>query len=170
MRLAKIQISLGIRPVWLESSLSAWRKRTAHGFLATHWAQAKTLIRLGGCPGWSESSLGAILSYAGSILNFTALSACSNVQNVRALVVSYVAFVLLLLFFPQLSLFWCIGKAVLPDCGISGVSSFYIIMFALLQTGHLNTFWKPSVVCRSLWTVHNYPTEIWLGAEKRGLR
>ena len=27
--------------------------------LATHWAQAKTLIRLGGCPGWSESSLGA---------------------------------------------------------------------------------------------------------------
>ena len=27
--------------------------------LATHWVQAKTLIRLGGCPGWSKSSLGA---------------------------------------------------------------------------------------------------------------
>ena len=39
-----------------ESSLSAWRKL---GSLATHWVQAMTLIRLGGCPGWSESSLGA---------------------------------------------------------------------------------------------------------------
>ena len=101
---AKTQISLGIPPVWSESSLSAWRK---FGSLATHWAHsadfcllpyilktiwcmnrvfavvwtnlgslttrwahsedwsdwsvfaAKTLIRLGGCPGWSESSLGA---------------------------------------------------------------------------------------------------------------
>ena len=34
----------------------AWRNI---GLLATHWAQVKTLIRLGGCPGWSESSLGA---------------------------------------------------------------------------------------------------------------
>ena len=56
VRPAKTQISLGIRPVWPESSLSAWRKL---GSLATHWAQAKTLIRLGGCPGWSESALGA---------------------------------------------------------------------------------------------------------------
>ena len=31
---AKTQISLGIRPVWSESSLSAWRKV---GTLATHW-------------------------------------------------------------------------------------------------------------------------------------
>ena len=54
VRPAKTQISLGIRPVWSQSSLSAWRKL---GSLATHWA--KTLIRLGGCPGWSESSLGA---------------------------------------------------------------------------------------------------------------
>ena len=49
------QISLGIRPVWSEYSLSTWRNI---GSSATHWAQAKTLIRLGGCPGWSESSLG----------------------------------------------------------------------------------------------------------------
>ena len=48
VRQAKNQIRLGIRPVWSESSLSAWRKL---GPLATHWAQAKTLIRLGGCPG-----------------------------------------------------------------------------------------------------------------------
>ena len=47
MRPVKTQISLGIRPVWSESSLSAWRKL---GSVATHWAQAKSLIRLGGCP------------------------------------------------------------------------------------------------------------------------
>ena len=56
VRPAKTQISLGIRPVWSESSLSAWRKL---GSLAPMKRTAKTLIRLGGCPGWSESSLGA---------------------------------------------------------------------------------------------------------------
>ena len=35
VRTAKTQISLGIRPVWSESSLSAWRKL---GTLATQWA------------------------------------------------------------------------------------------------------------------------------------
>ena len=34
VRPAKTQIILGIRPVWSESSLSAWRKV---GTLATHW-------------------------------------------------------------------------------------------------------------------------------------
>ena len=58
-----------ICPVWSESSLSAWRKL---GSLATHWAQAKTLIRLGGCPGRSESLLRAqsfwlVLSWGGSL-------------------------------------------------------------------------------------------------------
>ena len=38
VRLAKTQISLGIRPVWSESSLSAWRKL---GPLATHWAHSE---------------------------------------------------------------------------------------------------------------------------------
>ena len=33
VRVSKTQISLGIRPVWSESSLSAWRK---FGSLATH--------------------------------------------------------------------------------------------------------------------------------------
>ena len=58
VRPAKTQISLGIRPVWSESSLSAWRKL---GSLATHWAHSEDSdqIGLGGCPGWSESSLGA---------------------------------------------------------------------------------------------------------------
>ena len=38
VRPAKTQISLGIRPVWSEFSLSAWRKL---GSLATHWAHGE---------------------------------------------------------------------------------------------------------------------------------
>ena len=38
VRPAKTQISLGIRPVWSESSLSAWREL---GSLATHWAHSE---------------------------------------------------------------------------------------------------------------------------------
>ena len=38
VRPTKTQISLGIRPVWSESSLSAWRKL---GSLATHWAHSE---------------------------------------------------------------------------------------------------------------------------------
>ena len=45
-RLAKTQISLGIRPVWSESSLSAWRNL---GPQLPIERTAKTLIRLGGC-------------------------------------------------------------------------------------------------------------------------
>ena len=41
VRSVKTQISLGIRPVWSESSLSAWRKL---GSLAIHWAPS--LIRV----------------------------------------------------------------------------------------------------------------------------
>ena len=40
VRLAKTQISLGIRPVWSESLLSAWRKL---GSLATHWDAQRRL-------------------------------------------------------------------------------------------------------------------------------
>ena len=75
VRPAKTQFSLGIRQVWSESSLFAWR---SIGSWATPECTAKTLIRLGripirlcGCPGWSESSLGAhaillVLSWDGS--------------------------------------------------------------------------------------------------------
>ena len=38
VRTAKIQISVSIRQVWSESSLSAWRKL---GSLATHWAHSE---------------------------------------------------------------------------------------------------------------------------------
>ena len=44
---AKTQISLGIRPVWSESSLSAWRK---FGSLATHWAHCEDSDQTGRMP------------------------------------------------------------------------------------------------------------------------
>ena len=47
VRPAKTQISLGIRPVWSESSLSAWRKL---GSLATHWARSEVSDQTGWMP------------------------------------------------------------------------------------------------------------------------
>ena len=53
VRPAKTQISLGIQPVWSESSLSSWINTGPYLPIA---CIVKTLIRLGGCPDWSESS------------------------------------------------------------------------------------------------------------------
>ena len=47
VRPAKTQISLGMRPVWSESSLSAWRDL---GSLATHWAHSKDSDQTGRMP------------------------------------------------------------------------------------------------------------------------
>ena len=65
---AKTQISLGIRPVWSESSMSAWRKL---GSLATHLAQIEYSDQTGRMPrliwvfaGRTATLLG--LSYRGS--------------------------------------------------------------------------------------------------------
>ena len=71
VRPAKPQISLGIRPVWSESSRSAWRST---GSLATHWAHSEDSDQTG-CPDWSESLLGAhiillVLSWGGSFIYF----------------------------------------------------------------------------------------------------
>ena len=55
LRPVKTQISLGTRPVWSESSLSAWK---ILGSLATHWAHSEYSDRTGH-PGWFSSSLGA---------------------------------------------------------------------------------------------------------------
>ena len=44
---AKTQMSLGIRPVWSESSLPAWRKL---GSLATHWAHSEDSDQTGRMP------------------------------------------------------------------------------------------------------------------------
>ena len=56
VRPVKTPISLGIRPVWSESSLCApWVAKGASFFSCGQ----RRLIRVGGCPGWSESSLDA---------------------------------------------------------------------------------------------------------------
>ena len=47
VRPAKTQISLGICPVWSESSLSAWRQL---GPLTTHWAHSKDSDQTGPMP------------------------------------------------------------------------------------------------------------------------
>ena len=44
LRTAKAQISLAIRPVWSETSLSAWRKLWS---LATHWAHSEVSDQTG---------------------------------------------------------------------------------------------------------------------------
>ena len=44
---AKTQVSLGIRPVWSESSLSAWRKL---GSLDIHWAHSEDSDQTGRMP------------------------------------------------------------------------------------------------------------------------
>ena len=73
VRPANTQISLGIRPIWSESSLCAqWVAKDLSLFFVFccffFMRTAKPLIRLGGCQGWSESSLGAllVLSWGGS--------------------------------------------------------------------------------------------------------
>ena len=57
VRPAKTQISLGIRPVWLESSLCAQRVAKGPSFLH---ADSEDSDQTGRSPGWSESSLGAL--------------------------------------------------------------------------------------------------------------
>ena len=47
VRPAKTQISLGIRPVWSESSLTTWRKL---GSLATHWPHSEDSDQTGRMP------------------------------------------------------------------------------------------------------------------------
>ena len=64
---AKTQISLGIYPVWSVFAVCMKKAWVLSYSLSTQWP----LIRLGGCPDWSESSLGAqvillVLSCAGS--------------------------------------------------------------------------------------------------------
>ena len=47
VRPSKTQISLGIRPVWSQSSLSTWRKLRS---LATHWAHSEDSDQAGWMP------------------------------------------------------------------------------------------------------------------------
>ena len=68
VRPAKTQISLGIRLVWPESSLSAWRKL---GSLATHWAHSEDSDQTGRMPR-------LIWVFAGYTLILLVLSCCGS--------------------------------------------------------------------------------------------
>ena len=71
---AKTQVSLGIRPVWSESSLSVWRK---FGSIATHWAHSQDSDQTGRMPM-------LIWVFAGRTLILLVLSFCgSNLWNER---------------------------------------------------------------------------------------
>ena len=70
VRSAKTQISLGIRPVWSESSLSARRKL---GSLATQWAQGEDSDQTGRMPKliWvfaGRTVILMVLSWGGSLV------------------------------------------------------------------------------------------------------
>ena len=77
MRPAKTQISLGIRPVWSESTLSTWRKL---GSLATHWVHSEDSDQTGWMPRltWvfaGRTAILLVLSWGGSF-RFLCLLAC----------------------------------------------------------------------------------------------
>ena len=72
VRPAKTQISLGIRRVWSESSLSAWSKR---GSLATHCAHSEDSVQTGRMPRliWVFAGRTAtllVLSWSSSFIHF----------------------------------------------------------------------------------------------------
>ena len=68
LRPAKTQISLGICPVWSESSQSTWRKL---GSLATHWAHSEDSDQTGRMPRliWVFAGRTLILLCPGSVYN-----------------------------------------------------------------------------------------------------
>ena len=79
VRPAKIQISLGICPVWSESSLSAWEKLSS---LATHWAHSEDSDQTGWMPRLICILLGAkvillVLSQGGSFLWLAPMNVCT---------------------------------------------------------------------------------------------
>ena len=88
------QISLGIRPVWSESSLSALWVKEDPSFLH---ADSESMIRVGACPGWYEYSLGAdaILK----VLHFVSLTLCCFVLLLFCCCFLFFCFLLLFFFF-----------------------------------------------------------------------
>ena len=75
VRPAKTQISLGKRPVWSESSLSAWRKL---GSLPTHWVHSEDSDQTGRMPRLIWVFAGRtltllVLTYRGSFIYYLLL-------------------------------------------------------------------------------------------------
>ena len=81
---AKTQISMGIRPVWSESSLPAWRNL---GSLATNWADSEDSDQTGRMPrlfwvfAWRTLIL-LVLSWGGSHILFKQTARFKTAMNV----------------------------------------------------------------------------------------
>ena len=80
VRRAKTQISLGIHPVWSESSLSAWRST---GSLATHWAHSEDSDQTGRMPR-------LIWVFAGSTLILLVLSCRGSYVDIKTFLISVI--------------------------------------------------------------------------------
>ena len=76
---AKTQISLGIRPVWSESSLSAWRKL---GSLANHWAHSEDSDQTGRMLHWVHSHfVGFVMRW---LIYFLIINESANLNCLRS--------------------------------------------------------------------------------------
>ena len=80
MHPVKTQISLGYRPVWSESSLSAWRKL---GSLATHWVYSEDSDQSGRMPRLIRIFTGCTGHFVGFVMLWLIWSNvnCFNVGN-----------------------------------------------------------------------------------------
>ena len=99
VRPAKAQISLGIRPVWSESLLTAWRKL---GSLTTHWAHSEDSDQTGRRPRpiWVFAGRTAILLVLSCRGSFKYVwSATSNYFGQACFCCLFVCFCLFLFFF-----------------------------------------------------------------------
>ena len=84
---AKTQISLGIHPVWSESSLTARRNI---GSLATQGAHSEDSDQIGWMPRLIESSLDAHVILLVFVVKFQTLKNCFNYFNMNSVVVPYI--------------------------------------------------------------------------------
>ena len=89
---AKTQISKGIRPVWSESSLCAWRKLRS---LATQWAHSEDSDQTGWMPRliWvftGRTVILLVLSRGGSFVGFIGWVYCTHLAIIDASSLSFV--------------------------------------------------------------------------------
>ena len=83
LRPAKTQISLGIRPVWSESSLSTWRKLRS---LATHWGHSEGSDQTGRMPRLIWVFAGRTCHFVGFVMRWLTLQYyCLNAVMSRSM-------------------------------------------------------------------------------------
>ena len=93
VRPAKTQISLGIRPVWSESSVSAWRKLW---FLATYWVHSEDSDRTGRMPRLIWVFAGRTCHFVGFVMRrliyewISTFTTCQMIRNDNAFHLTFV--------------------------------------------------------------------------------